>query len=47
MAVATQVWFAGQATLLVVVVPFAYLQLGLSALQLGLVFALASVGAVG
>lgn len=46
MAVATQVWFAGQATLLVVVVPFAYLQLGLSALQLGLVFALTGVGAV-
>ena len=46
MAVATQVWFAAQAVLLVVVVPYGYLQLGLTPFQLGLVFAVAGVGAL-
>lgn len=46
LAVATHVWFAAQATLLVVVVPYALLQLGLSPFQLGLVFAVAGVGAL-
>lgn len=46
LAVATQVWFAAQAVLQVVVVPFAYLQLGLSSVALGAVLALAGVGAV-
>ena len=46
LAVATHVWFAGQAVLLVVVAPYAYRQLGLSASQLGLVFAVAGAGAL-
>ncbi len=46
MAVATQVWFAAQAVLLVVVVPFAYLQLSLTPFELGLVFAVAGLGAL-
>lgn len=44
LAVAQLVWFAAQAVLLVVMVPYAYLQLQLSPLQLGLVFAAAGVG---
>lgn len=46
LAVATHVWFAAQAVLLVVVVPYALLQLRLSPFQLGLVFAVAGVGAL-
>lgn len=46
LAIATHVWFAGQAVLLVLVVPYGYLQLGLTALQLGLVFAVAGLGAL-
>lgn len=46
LAVSTHVWFAGQAVLLVLVVPYGYLQLGLTALQLGLVFAVAGLGAL-
>lgn len=46
LAVATHVWFAAQALLLVVVAPYAYGQLGLTAFQLGLVFAVAGVGAI-
>lgn len=46
LAVATHVWFAAQGVLLVVVVPYAYLQLQLSPFQLGLVFAVAGVGAL-
>ena len=47
LAVATHVWFAGQAVLLVALPTFAYLQLQLSAWQLGLVLALGGVGALG
>ncbi len=46
LAVATHVWFAGQAILLVLVVPYGYLQLDLSPLQLGLVLAVAGLGAL-
>lgn len=46
LAVATHVWFAAQAVLLVVVVPYALLALRLSPFQLGLVFAVAGVGAL-
>lgn len=46
LAVSTHVWFAAQAVLTVVVVPYAYLRLGLSPLQVGLVFAVAGVGAL-
>jgi len=46
LAVATHVWFAGQAVLLVVVVPFGYRELDLTAVQLGLVLAVAGVGAL-
>ena len=46
LAVATHVWFAAQAVLLVVVVPYALLALGLSPFQLGLGFAVAGVGAL-
>lgn len=46
LAVATHVWFAAQAVLLVVIAPYAYLQLRLSPLQLGLVFAVAGLGAL-
>lgn len=46
LAVSTHVWFVGQAVLLVVVVPYAYLRLDLSPLQVGLVFAVAGVGAL-
>ena len=46
LAVTTHVWFSGQAVLLVVVVPYGYLRLDLGALQLGLVFAVAGVGAL-
>ena len=46
LAISTHVWFAGQAVLVVLVVPYGYLQLDLTPLQLGLVFAVAGVGAV-
>lgn len=46
LAVATHVWFVAQALVLVVVAPYAYLQLRLTAFQLGLVFAVAGVGAL-
>ena len=46
LAVATHVWFAAQAVLLVVVAPYAFLQLQMSPFQLGLVFAVAGVGAL-
>ena len=46
LAVSTHVWFAAQAVLLVLVVPYGYLQLGLTSLQLGLVFAVAGLGAL-
>jgi hypothetical protein len=47
LAVATHIWFAAQAVLLVVIAPYSFLQLGLSAFQLGLVYAVAGVGALG
>ena len=46
LAVATHVWFAGQAVLVVLVVPYGYGRLGLTALQVGLVFAVAGLGAM-
>lgn len=46
LAAATHIWFGAQAILLVVVAPFGLLQLGLSAFQLGLVYAVAGVGAL-
>lgn len=46
LAVATHVWFAAQAVLLVVTAPYAFLRLRLSALELGLVYAVAGVGAL-
>ena len=46
LAVSTHVWFAGQAVLLVLVVPYGYLQLDLTAFQLGLAFAVAGLGAL-
>jgi MFS family permease len=46
LAVSTHVWFAGQAVLLVVVVPYGYGGLDLSALEVGLVLAVAGVGAL-
>ncbi|WP_246142697.1 MFS transporter [Nocardioides rubriscoriae] len=46
LAVSTHVWFAAQAVLTVVVVPYAYLRLDLSPVQVGLVFAVAGVGAL-
>ena len=46
LAVATHVWFAGQAVLLVALPTFAFLQLRLSAWQLGLVLAAGGVGAL-
>lgn len=46
LALSTHVWFAGQAILLVLVVPYGYLQLGLTPLELGLVFAVAGLGAL-
>jgi MFS family permease len=46
MAVATHVWFAGQAVLAVLVAPYALLVLDLTAWQLGLVFSVAGIGAL-
>ena len=46
LAVATHVWFAAQAVLVVVVAPYALLRLRLTPLELGLVYAVAGVGAL-
>ena len=46
LAAATHVWFAAQAVLLVVIVPYAYFQLQLSPFELGLVLAVGGVGAL-
>jgi MFS family permease len=46
LAVSTHVWFAGQAVLLVLVVHYGYLELDLTPFQLGLVFAVAGLGAL-
>lgn len=46
LAVATHVWFAAQAVLLVVISPYAFIQLQLSPLQLGLVLAVGGAGAL-
>lgn len=46
LAAATHVWFAAQAVLLVVIPPYAFIRLHLSALQLGLVLAVSGVGAL-
>ena len=46
LAVATHVWFAGQSVLVVVTAPYALLRLGLTPLELGLVYAVAGVGAL-
>ena len=46
LAVSTHVWFAGQAVLLVVVVPYGYRKLDLTSFQLGLVLAVAGLGAL-
>lgn len=46
LAAATHVWFAAQAVLLVVLPAYAFLELQLSALQLGLVLAVGGVGAL-
>lgn len=46
LAVATHIWFAAQAVLLVVVAPYSFLQLDLSAFELGLVYAVAGVGSL-
>jgi MFS family permease len=46
LAVATHLWFAAQAVLLVVVAPYSFLDLQLTAFQLGLVYAVAGVGAL-
>ncbi|MCM3515239.1 MFS transporter [Nocardioides sp. P86] len=46
LAVSTHVWFAGQAVLGVVIAPYALVELGLSAFQLGVAVACAGAGAV-
>lgn len=46
LAISTHVWFAGQAVLLVLVVPYGYLQLDLTPFELGFVFAIAGLGAL-
>lgn len=46
LALSTHLWFAGQAVLVVLVAPYALLELGLTPWQLGLVFAVAGVGAL-
>ncbi|MCZ3390083.1 MAG: MFS transporter [Actinomycetia bacterium] len=46
LAVSTHVWFAGQAVLLVLVVPYGYFQLDLTPFQLGLVLAVGGLGAL-
>ncbi len=46
LAVSTHVWFAGQSVVVVLVIPYGYRQLQLTALQLGLVFAVAGLGAL-
>lgn len=44
LAVATHVWFAAQAVLVVVAAPYAFLRLHLTPLELGLVYAVAGIG---
>lgn len=46
LAIATHVWFAGNAVVTTVVAPFALVELGLSPLQFGVITALAGVGGV-
>ena len=46
LALATHVWFAGQAVLVVLVAPYALLRLDLTPFELGLVLAVAGVGAL-
>ena len=46
LAVATHVWFAAQSVLVVVTAPYALLRLRLTPLELGLVYAVAGVGAI-
>jgi predicted MFS family arabinose efflux permease len=46
LAVATHVWFAAQAVLLVVIAPYAFIQLRLSPFELGLVLAVGGAGAL-
>lgn len=46
LAAATHVWFAGQAVLLVALPTYAFIQLQLTALELGLVLALGGAGAI-
>ena len=46
LAVATHVWFAAQAVLVVVTAPYALIRLRLTPLELGLVYAVAGVGAL-
>ena len=46
LAVETHVWFAAQAVVLVVIAPYAFIQLQLSPFELGLVFAVGGVGAL-
>jgi MFS family permease len=47
LAVATHVWFAAQAVLLVVIAPYAFIQLQLTPFELGLVLGIGGVGALG
>lgn len=46
LAIATHVWFAGQAVLVVLVAPYALLVLDLTPWELGLIFSLAGIGAL-
>ncbi|HWH99329.1 MAG TPA: MFS transporter, partial [Propionibacteriaceae bacterium] len=46
LAVATHVWFAAQAVLLVVIAPYAYIQLQLTPFELGLVLGIGGIGAL-
>jgi hypothetical protein len=44
--VATHVWFAAQAVLLVVIAPYAFIQLQLTPFELGLVLGIGGIGAL-
>ncbi|HXH79712.1 MFS transporter [Nocardioides sp.] len=46
LALATHVWFAGQAVVVVLIGPYAFKELGLTETQLGLVLAIAGIGAL-
>lgn len=46
LAVATHVWFAAQAVLLVVIAPYAFIQLQLTPFELGLVLGIGGIGAL-